>query len=60
MNMDFQTKKFWVFVGLATICVAGMVMGKLEFMEGLVWISGMAGTWGLLDTAAKFAKPKGG
>jgi hypothetical protein len=33
--MDFKTKKFWVFIGLAVIALIGMVIGRIEYMTGL-------------------------
>ena len=56
--MDFKTKKFWVFIGLAVIALVGMVLGKLEFMAGLEWIVAIAGAWGLLDSIVTVATKK--
>ena len=56
--MDFNSKKFWVFVGIAAIVLVGMIIGRLDFQGGLEYIVGIASGWGILDTAAKFAKPK--
>ena len=53
--MDFNSKKWWTFIGIASVMLVGMVLGKVEYMEGLQWIMASAATWGLLDTGAKFA-----
>lgn len=57
--MDFETKKFWVMIGLCIIQGIGMFAGYTEFEIGFTRILVVAGAWGGLDTASKFAKPKG-
>ena len=52
--MDFNSKKWWTFIVIAAIMIVGMVLGKVEFMDGLQWIMATAATWGILDTAVKF------
>lgn len=56
--MDFKTKKFWVFIGLAVIALIGMVIGRIEYMTGLEWIMATAGVWGLFDSVVTIAKKR--
>lgn len=58
--MDFQTKKWWVFIGLSVLWIAAAAFNIPALNEAATKISAAAGAWGLLDTVTKFAKKKEG
>lgn len=57
--MDFQSKKFWTFIVVSVLRIIAGIWSTTELVEAVNWITATAAGWGLLDTAAKFVKPKG-
>jgi len=57
-SSKFKSRTFWWGVGISIITLAGMITGKVNWMEGITVMSGVYGAFKLADTWEKVKNNK--